>query len=493
MIGIAIGVVAIAFLALLVLAAVFRARERGEPPAADPRRDCPDRRRRPLAGGDPRRDYGDPRPGARRFLHDRRDREQRYAPRRGPRQRPRRRPNRGRAARAATEAAGRNGERRLRGPAGAALLRAGLRSRYAGGGGGRGGLRVPAPPRRSLRGDGRAASAGKADRHAEHRGQSLRPALPRRRCPLRQHPRRAGGAGPRQRRALLRPRADRARTCRDRRDPPARPAAAAAAAHSGLVRCRDVSAGGRRERDRRRLLRRLSHRRRLDGGDRRRHRPRRQGRLGDRARALHPAHGGGAHRRPSRRPGNPQPRAAGAPRRHPVQRRGAGDRGRLVAAGARGRGRPPGAAARRRRLGDRGDCLGAGAGRLPRRCLGGRAHRGETGPATGRGHGRGHRRGRKRGSLRRAAAARRTGGRRQPRDRRSEARGGAARLHRRQPRRRRGDRRHRSGLARGGAGAHGGSASWSSDSSRPSTAATPRRSPLSATRDWSSSRSALPR
>ena len=93
------------------------------------------------------------------------------------------------------------------------------------------------------------------------------------------HPRRPRGAGARQRRPLLQPRAQRARTGRDRRDSAARAAAVAAAAHPGLVGGRDVPAGRGRERDRRRLLRRLPHRRRLDGRDRRRHRPRRSGRL----------------------------------------------------------------------------------------------------------------------------------------------------------------------------------------------------------------------
>ena len=127
------------------------------------------------------------------------------------------------------------------------------------------------------------------------------------------HPRRPRRPRPRQRRPLLRPRASRARTGRDRRDPAARPAAAAAAAHPGLVGGGDLPAGRRRERDRRRLLRRLPHRRRLDGGDRRRHRPRRQGRRGHRPRPLHAAHRGGADRRPGRRPADAQPRAARPP------------------------------------------------------------------------------------------------------------------------------------------------------------------------------------
>ena len=80
--------------------------------------------------------------------------------------------------------------------------------------------------------------------------------------------------------------------------------------------------------------------------------------------ALHAAHRGGADRRPGGRAGNPQPRAAGPPWRHPLQCRGDGDRGRPDPASAPRRRRPPGAAAGRRRLGHRGDRLGAGARRL---------------------------------------------------------------------------------------------------------------------------------
>ena len=71
-----------------------------------------------------------------------------------------------------------------------------------------------------------------------------------------------------------------------------------------------VPAGRGRERGRRRLLRRLPRRRRLDAGDRRRHRPRRAGRLGHRPGPLHAAHRGGADRRPAGRARDPQPRAA---------------------------------------------------------------------------------------------------------------------------------------------------------------------------------------
>ena len=105
----------------------------------------------------------------------------------------------------------------------------------------------------------------------------------RERRPLRLDPLRPRRAGARQLRPLRRPRARRAGAGRDRRDAAARPAAVAAAAHPRLVGRRDVPAGRRRERGRRRLLRRLPGAGWLDAGDRRRHRPRRAGRLDHRA------------------------------------------------------------------------------------------------------------------------------------------------------------------------------------------------------------------
>ena len=70
------------------------------------------------------------------------------------------------------------------------------------------------------------------------------------------------------------------------------------------------------------------------------------------------------------------------------------------AAGAPGDRRPPGAAAGRSRRDRRGDRLGSGARRLPGCQLGHRARPGEPGPAVGRGHRRRHREHRQRGALR---------------------------------------------------------------------------------------------
>ncbi len=73
----------------------------------------------------------------------------------------------------------------------------------------------------------------------------------------------------------------------------------------------------------------------------------------------------------------------------------------------------------------------------------------------------------------------------QPGDRRPADRGRPARVRRRHARRRRRDRRHRPGHRRSRVGIRARSGSWSSVSSRPSTAAIPRRSSPSATRGWS--------
>ena len=74
--------------------------------------------------------------------------------------------------------------------------------------------------------------------------------------------------------------------------------AAAAAPHPWLVDRRDVPARRGRERGGRRLLRRVPRPWRLDARDRRRHRPRRTGRLDHGRRPLHAAHRGGPDRRP---------------------------------------------------------------------------------------------------------------------------------------------------------------------------------------------------
>ena len=84
----------------------------------------------------------------------------------------------------------------------------------------------------------------------------------------------------------------------------------AAPAHPRLVGGGDVPARWGRERSRRGLLRCLPGRRGLDAGDRRRHRPRRPGRLGHRQRPLHASHRRHPHRRSRRRPRNPQSRTA---------------------------------------------------------------------------------------------------------------------------------------------------------------------------------------
>ena len=115
-----------------------------------------------------------------------------------------------------------------------------------------------------------------ADRRADPRRRLVGTALPPRARRVRRRPLRPGRADARERRPLLRPRALRRGAGGDRRDAPARPAAAAAAPHPRLVGRRLLPARGGRERGRRRLLRRLPGRRRLDAGDRRRHRPRRR-------------------------------------------------------------------------------------------------------------------------------------------------------------------------------------------------------------------------
>ena len=147
------------------------------------------------------------------------------------------------------------------------------------------------------------------------------PALHRRGRSLRLGPLRQGRARARQLRPLRRSRAGRAGQGRDRRDPAARPAATAAPPHPGLVGRRDVPAGRVRERGRRRLLRRLPRRRRLDAGSRRRHRPRRPRRLADGRRPLHPPHRRDADRGPRPGAGDPQSRPLRPRRLIAVQRR----------------------------------------------------------------------------------------------------------------------------------------------------------------------------
>ena len=161
---------------------------------------------------------------------------------------------------------------------------------------------------------------GADHRRADPRRGLVGPALHRRGRPLRLGPLRQGRARARQLRPLRRSRAGRAGPGRDRRDPAARPAAAAASPHPGLVGRRDVPAGGVRERGRRRLLRRLPRRRRLDAGSRRRHRPRRPRRLADGRRPLHPPHRRDADRGPRPGAGDPQSRPLRPRRLIAVQR-----------------------------------------------------------------------------------------------------------------------------------------------------------------------------
>ena len=103
------------------------------------------------------------------------------------------------------------------------------------------------------------------------------------------------------------------RAQRDRRDAPGRAQLTSRSQDPGLVAGREIPAGGIGKSGRRRLLRLLPDRGRLDGGDRRRHRPRCAGRHGHRARPLYAAHGGVAHRGPEGGPGRAEPVAAEPP------------------------------------------------------------------------------------------------------------------------------------------------------------------------------------
>ena len=159
---------------------------------------------------------------------------------------------------------------------------------------------------------------------------------------------------PRQRGPLLRPEALRARADRDRGNPPAEPAPAPDARDPRLVDGCPLPSGRRQQPGRRRLLRRLQDRGRMDARGRRRDRARGP-RGGDhRAGAVHAAHGGGHHDRSARRAQLPQRGAARPPRRGALHPRRLHDLRRPRAAAAARRRRAPFATPGQRPAGGRG-------------------------------------------------------------------------------------------------------------------------------------------